>query len=147
MGAFLLGVLVGVIVGAIGVALTPWVKHIVPQPGRRQAANDAIERAVADHELWRQRANVEMAKELQAADEDAAARGIFDSSIHIQNRAAIQEIYRLEREARFRHVLRVTHDAAEGLGPFERWTMKRKLARNGADEDSLEARIFGEAEM
>jgi hypothetical protein len=139
--------LLGILVGAVGVALTPWVKHVVPQPGRRKVAMQAIERAIADHELWRQRANMAIEKELAAVDEDAVARGIFASGIHTDNRQAVSNKYAVEREQELRRVLRASDDALAQLGPFERRRVKQSLAGRKVDDESLEVRLFGEPEM
>lgn len=144
----LLQFLLGVLVGAVGVALTPWVKHIVPQPGRRRAALTTIERAVADQQVWLERSNAEMAKELQAVDEDAAARGIFNSSIRLQERQDVEARYRREQAEGLRGVLRVAHDATQTLGQFERRSLKRWLEGKGkGPPDSVEAQVFGKAGM
>jgi len=106
----------------------------------------AIERAIADHELWRQRANMAMEKELATVDEDVAERGV-GSGILAKKRQAVSDKYAVDREHELRRVLRATEDAFAQLGPFERRRVKQWVAGKKVDDPSLEVMLLGEPEM
>jgi hypothetical protein len=137
----------GVLVGAIGVALTPWVKHIVPQPGRRRAAMQASSgrlltmrsgeggRALS----WQRNSAPSITTPSSGASMAPAPRW---STGRASSRSRL-----LDQEEALRLVLRKIQDALDTLGPVERAQTTRWLAGKKVEDESLEVRLLGEPEM
>lgn len=136
--------LVGVLLGAVGVALTLWVKRIVPQPGRVRAVEAQAHRGLLDLTVLIARQREDMAAELRASEATVTVSELMD------HRRDIRAKYTRAIEDESRSMLRTYEDLLGQLGPIERWVVRRRLK---ADENTavllqakLEQTLLGDHE-
>lgn len=132
----------GVLLGVLGTVLTPWVKHIAPQPGRLKRVEATAERTRLDHNRFIIQKNGELKAELQRIDEELAGRNILESSIRGTRHTEARNRNNEAIDIHGKEALREAQDALAELGPIERWRMKR----HHPSFPSIEQRQFGPPE-
>lgn len=108
------GIAVGLIVTAI-VGIFGWITGAFQAPRNVRRWGVVIGRASRDYSSWIRRREQQLAAELQAIDEDHAARNVFESGSRLSKRARAEQVVHDENVQRLEAHARTVDDAFHNL--------------------------------